>query len=120
MIHLFRGDSANETFGNQITVALETDMDTTDCKARLSMPYAEKTSFIVDGRAVFTFTTEETAQIPFGEYHASLSLLNGSAKLTIRDDLIVSVTDSVAEASRDNTISVDVVGRFTEALKGVV
>lgn len=103
---ILRGDSVSDRFANTLAVDVETDLNTEGCSAVLAFGGWSGTSELVDGRAVFTFTKEQTERFEYGDYYATISLTDGTNLVTVADGIIVSVTDSPAEAAYPNSATV--------------
>lgn len=107
---ILRGDSVSDRFANTLAVDVETDLNTEGCSAVLSFGGWSGTSELVDGRAVFTFTKEQTERFEYGDYYATISLTDGTNFVTVADGIVVSVTDSPVEAQLPNEVTVTPAG----------
>lgn len=100
-IVLFCGDDSNFVGNQTIFIELETDLDTTGCKAHLK--YISKTftwnTIPEDKRLELVFSAEETKAMPLGDWDAELWLEDAQGRRrTVSNQIRIRVTKSVGDA----------------------
>ena len=100
-IVLFCGDDSNFVGNQTIFIELETDIDTTGCKAHLK--YINKTftwnAIPEDKRLELVFSAEETKAMPLGDWDAELWLEDAQGRRrTVSNQIRIRVTKSVGDA----------------------
>ena len=100
-IVLFCGDDSNFVGNQTIFIELETDLDTTGCKAHLK--YISKTftwnAIPEDKRLELVFSAEETKAMPLGDWDAELWLEDAQGRRrTVSNQIRIRVTKSVGDA----------------------
>ena len=100
-IVLFCGDDSNFVGNQTIFIELETDIDTTGCKAHLK--YISKTftwdAIPEDKRLELVFSAEETKAMPLGDWDAELWLEDAQGRRrTVSNQIRIRVTKSVGDA----------------------
>ena len=100
-IVLFCGDDSNFVGNQTIFIELETDIDTTGCKAHLK--YISKTftwnAIPEDKRLELVFSAEETRAMPLGDWDAELWLEDAQGRRrTVSNQIRIRVTKSVGDA----------------------
>ena len=100
-IVLFCGDDSNFVGNQTIFIELETDIDTTGCKAHLK--YISKTftwnAIPEDKRLELVFSAEETKAMPLGDWDAELWLEDAHGRRrTVSNQIRIRVTKSVEDA----------------------
>lgn len=100
-IVLFCGDDSNFVGNQKIFIELETDIDTTGCKAHLR--YINKTftwnAIPEDKRLELVFSAEETKAMPLGDWDAELWLEDAQGRRrTVSNQIRIRVTKSVGDA----------------------
>ena len=100
-IVLFCGDDSNFVGNQTIFIELETDIDTTGCKAHLK--YISKTftwnEIPEDKRLELVFSAEETKAMPLGDWDAELWLEDAQGhRRTVSNQIRIRVTKSVEDA----------------------
>lgn len=100
-IVLFCGDDSNFVGNQTIFIELETDIDTTGCKAHLK--YISKTftwnEIPEDKRLELVFSAEETKAMPLGDWDAELWLEDAQGRRrTVSNQIRIRVTKSVDDA----------------------
>lgn len=100
-IVLFCGDDSNFVGNQTIFIELETDLDTTGCKAHLK--YISKTftwnAIPEDKRLELVFSAEETKAMPLGDWDAELWLEDAQGRRrTVSNQIRIRVTKSVEDA----------------------
>lgn len=100
-IVLFSGDDSNFVGNQTIFIELETDIDTTGCKAHLK--YISKTftwnAIPEDKRLELVFSAEETKAMPLGDWDAELWLEDAQGRRrTVSNQIRIRVTKSVGDA----------------------
>ena len=100
-IVLFCGDDSNFVGNQTIFIELETDIDTTGCKAHLK--YISKTftwqAIPEDKRLELVFSAEETKAMPLGDWDAELWLEDAQGRRrTVSNQIRIRVTKSVEDA----------------------
>lgn len=102
-IVLFSGDDSNFVGNNKIFIELETELDTTGCRAHIK--YIGKTftweTIPEDKRLELVFSAEETKAMPLGDWDAELWLEDAqSRRRTVSNRIRIRVTKSVEDAYR--------------------
>lgn len=100
-IILFCGDDSDFVGNQTIFIELETDIDTTGCKAHLK--YISKTftwdEIPEDKRLELVFSAEETKAMPLGDWDAELWLEDAQGRRrTVSNQIRIRVTKSVGDA----------------------
>ena len=100
-IVLFCGDDSNFVGNQTIFIEIETDIDTTGCKAHLK--YINKTftwnAIPEDKRLELVFSAEETKAMPLGDWDAELWLEDAQGRRrTVSNQIRIRVTKSVGDA----------------------
>lgn len=100
-IVLFCGDDSNFVGNQTIFIELETDIDTTGCKAHLK--YISKTftwnAIPENKRLELVFSAEETKAMPLGDWDAELWLEDAQGRRrTVSKQIRIRVTKSVEDA----------------------
>lgn len=120
MITLFKGDSATSRFGRELTFTIDTTLDTTGCSVLFAINGVEAQAQFNGSEAVVSLTAQQVGSLEYGTGFASLALVAGTDRYTLKNDIAVTVTDCVADVQgSSNTIDITMAGAWENALDGV-